>query len=459
MVSRSLRTAVLLALVSACGDKAEEADDGSLEDTAASTGDDGDGCEEIPWYPDIDSDGFGDVDSEVWACARPDGFIKNGGDCDDADASVHPAAAEVCNGIDDNCDGDTDEGVSTTLFQDSDGDGYGSVEVQGCEETSELVAEGGDCDETDAEVNPGATEECNEVDDDCDGDVDEDAGETWYTDGDYDGYGDPDSGVRDCEEPSGAVANGDDCDDSSAASYPGAEDTCDGEDNDCDGDVDEDHKAGWQLVTLGDDGIYEVDTTNAGLSLRVELGGDYEGYNPTSSDVAEDGTAIYHSNGDFTVSEFDVCDGTVSDIGPTGWGKSGAIAFGPGGNLYLVEQEADLLMTVDTTSGAATSVGSLGIDIGNNGIAYDCATDRLLVIDATTDALYEADRTTGTLTKLVGLSPDYSSVGMEYDAATGLLWTSTGSQLHEVDPSSGSATLVGTFSQSPNDLALVPTCP
>ena len=82
-------------------------------------------------------------------------------DCDDQAASVHPGAQELCNGVDDNCDGVADEGVTSWLFPDGDGDGWGQDEgaVEGCELSSGYAAQGGDCDDNDPTVHPGAEEE------------------------------------------------------------------------------------------------------------------------------------------------------------------------------------------------------------------------------------------------------------------------------------------------------------
>jgi hypothetical protein len=113
------------------------------------------------YYPDVDGDGYGDIDGEVLACVMPTGYIPFGGDCDDGDAAVNPAADEVCNGVDDNCDGVTDESTATdalTFYRDADGDGYGDPgdTVLACAAPSGYVADGGDCDDTDAAVRPGA---------------------------------------------------------------------------------------------------------------------------------------------------------------------------------------------------------------------------------------------------------------------------------------------------------------
>lgn len=91
-----------------------------------------------------------------------DGYIASS-DCDDTNASAYPGAEELCNTIDDDCDGDTDESDATdqpTWYQDSDGDGYGlstSTQVT-CNAPSGYTAQSGDCDDTDGDINPGASE-------------------------------------------------------------------------------------------------------------------------------------------------------------------------------------------------------------------------------------------------------------------------------------------------------------
>jgi len=196
------------------------------------------------WYADADADGYGDATATQQACTAPSGYGADATDCDDGDPAVNPAATEVCNGIDDDCDAAADEGVTPTWYADADADGYGdaTVTLQACTAPSGYGADATDCDDSDPAVNPAATEVCNGADDDCDGTVDgPDSADalTWYLDADGDGYGDPTSPVEDCTEPSGAVSNDDDCDDGDAAAYPGALETLDGDDDDCDGEVDE----------------------------------------------------------------------------------------------------------------------------------------------------------------------------------------------------------------------------
>ncbi len=108
---------------------------------------------------------------------------------------------------------------------------------------------GEDCDDDDPAVNPDAEEACDGVDNDCDGEIDEGFADsrTWYADGDGDGYGDPQQRARHCEQPSGWVADNTDCDDEDPTVHPGAEDAWyDGVDSDCDRADDHDADAdGW----------------------------------------------------------------------------------------------------------------------------------------------------------------------------------------------------------------------
>ena len=102
---------------------------------------------------DLDDDGYAKVD-----------------DCNDNDSSVNPNAPEICDDVDNNCDGQIDEGLKTTFYEDADGDGYGNPQLvtTACSQTSGYVTNNTDCDDTNAAVNPGATEiKKNGIDDDC----------------------------------------------------------------------------------------------------------------------------------------------------------------------------------------------------------------------------------------------------------------------------------------------------
>ena len=195
------------------------------------------------WYSDSDSDGYGDASTALVSCAQPSGMIADGTDCEDTEAAINTGADELCDLVDNNCDGTVDESTAidaSTWYTDTDSDGYGdaSSSSQACTQPTGSVSDSSDCDDTAAAVNPGATEICDSIDNNCDGAVDEDSASdalTWYADVDSDGYGDASSSSQACTQPSGSVADATDCDDGDSSSNPGATEVCDGNDNDCEG--------------------------------------------------------------------------------------------------------------------------------------------------------------------------------------------------------------------------------
>ncbi len=195
------------------------------------------------WYADADGDGYGNPAIDTTACAAPLGYVANNTDCDDSNSDINPAATEVCNGIDDNCNGLIDDGApSITFYVDSDGDGYGnpSLTIQACTQPAGYVTNNTDCNDNNANINPGATEICNGVDDNCNGLIDSaDPGITgqpvWYADADDDGFGDASSSLLSCTQPAGYVSNSTDCNDNNVNVNPGANEICNGIDDDCDG--------------------------------------------------------------------------------------------------------------------------------------------------------------------------------------------------------------------------------
>ncbi len=202
------------------------------------------GCQAL--YPDGDGDGYG-VGTASLQCLCEGVGSSVAGDCDDGSATVHPGAAEVCNGIDDNCNGFVDEGVEETFYLDSDGDGFGmaGVTVVACEAPEGYVELGSDCVDFNADIYPGAPEICNDLDDDCNGIVDEGLELiAFHADNDNDGHGSK-AGLTlskclypDGSGPPGWAPSADDCSDYDATVHPGAPALCDGKDNNCDGLVD-----------------------------------------------------------------------------------------------------------------------------------------------------------------------------------------------------------------------------
>lgn len=194
------------------------------------------------FYRDADGDGYGSA-SAVSACTRPMGYVSINGDCNDSNSAVHPAAGETCNAVDDDCDGSIDDGLATsTYYQDSDHDGYGDSahRMNSCRTVSGYVSAGGDCNDSNASIHPGAAESCNMTDDDCDGIADDGVVvPTFYRDSDSDTYGNSAMTTRACTAPTGYVARGGDCDDTRASVKPGATETCNDRDDDCDGTADD----------------------------------------------------------------------------------------------------------------------------------------------------------------------------------------------------------------------------
>ena len=151
---------------------------------------DGEVLEPDQWYTDADGDGYGDwsEDAEVIvSCESPGtGYANNADDCNDGSEYIRPGVAEICDTIDNNCNGTINEPseASPTWWGDADEDGYGDPAVQtitcqvpdGSWVFGTVLTDGSmwessaDCDDTDPLVNPGADEVCdNGVDDDCDG--------------------------------------------------------------------------------------------------------------------------------------------------------------------------------------------------------------------------------------------------------------------------------------------------
>ncbi|HYV93786.1 MAG TPA: MopE-related protein [Chitinophagales bacterium] len=193
------------------------------------------------YYADADGDGYGNPSITTQTYSAPLGYVSNATDCNDANTNIHPNVNEVCNGLDDNCNGQMDEGVKTTFYADADGDSYGnqSVTTQACSSPAGYVSGNTDCNDAIAAIHPGATETCNAVDDNCNGQIDDGVKTTYYANADGDGYGNPNVTTQACSVPAGYVSNNTDCNDASAAVHPGATEVCNGVDDNCNGQTDD----------------------------------------------------------------------------------------------------------------------------------------------------------------------------------------------------------------------------
>ena len=226
---------------------------------------------DIPLYGNLCS-GAGALDADG------DGLAACLDDCNDDDASVYPGAAEVADGLDNDCDGRVDENTSSF---DDDGDGYSEDE--------------GDCSDYSAEIVPGAREESDGIDNDCDGDVDE--GTTAFDD-DSDGFSEI----------------GGDCDDDDDEINPGAEELSDGVDNDCDGDVDE----GTGEADVDGDGwsTGDGDCADADASVYPAAPEEADGVDDDCDGTVDEGTDAYDDDGDGFREVDGDCDDSDADVGP-----------------------------------------------------------------------------------------------------------------------------------------------
>lgn len=267
---------------------------GNIDDT---------GFDPFPWYTDADNDGFTDNDNVIFSPCSPGAGYSNASsplsDCDDTNPNINPDAPEICDGIDNNCDGNIDEGFTEfTYYADADNDGFGDAanELTTCEDSAPdgYADNANDCDDTNPNINPSADEACDGIDNNCNSNIDEGLTEyTYYADMDEDGFGDAANETITCEDsaPAGYVDNANDCDDTNPDINPSASEVCDGIDNNCDSNVDE----GLAEYT------YYADTDEDGF-------GDAENETTTCEDSAPDGY----------VGNADDCDDSNPDINPNG---------------------------------------------------------------------------------------------------------------------------------------------
>lgn len=246
------------------------------------------------YYLDTDFDGYGNISSSITTCSdiAPAGYVIDTTDCDDVNPAINPGMSEVCNGIDDECNGMTDDGlIFNVYYQDFDGDGYGNpfasiitclelpfgyvTDSTDCDDANNLIQEpilyyadfdgdlygdslnlglfctifppdgyttnNLDCNDLNILINPASNEICNNLDDNCNSEIDEDLSIfTFFIDSDSDNYGNPLMDTTSCLfEIPGYVSDSSDCNDANPDINPGATEILNNQDDDCDAVIDE----------------------------------------------------------------------------------------------------------------------------------------------------------------------------------------------------------------------------
>lgn len=238
------------------------------------------------YYRDEDGDGFGNPTLEQPDCTKPSGYVEQSGDCDDRDPNTRPGAEETCDGEDNNCDSIADENLDIqTWYWDEDADGYGVEEqtVEGCAPPVGYAPLAEDCDDINPNIHPGEKEECDAVDNDCDGKVDEgDILTLMWPDADQDHYGDSDIDPElICAVAPGYSPVAGDCDDTNDEIFPTAPERCNGFDDNCNETIDEELRFRYFVDNDGDGfGGEEVQTCNPTAS-QVRGRGDCDDDDPS----------------------------------------------------------------------------------------------------------------------------------------------------------------------------------
>ncbi|HNH46160.1 MAG TPA: putative metal-binding motif-containing protein [Myxococcota bacterium] len=346
---------------------------------------DEDAVDAAVWHPDLDQDNFGDGSQVVAACTQPAGHLSDATDCDDGDVAVNPSATEVCDAVDNNCDGQVDESGSvgeTFWYADSDADSFGdpSTLLSACAAPSGYLGDATDCDDGLATVYPGAPEHCDGVDEDCDGRADNAAVDalSWYPDRDGDGFGDASQPSVSCTTLAGHVGDATDCDDGLATVNPAAPEHCDGVDEDCDGQIDDAavDAPTWYLDADAD-GYGGTSSSVVDCTLP-------QGYATTNTDC-DDGDAAYHPNApesSCTDPNDYNCDGSAgyADQDADGYAAceecdDGDATISPDGVEVCNGQDDDCNGTVDDAAADALPwyVDVDGDDHGTGAAVYACS--------------------------------------------------------------------------------------
>ncbi|MFP2903469.1 MopE-related protein [Pyxidicoccus sp. 3LFB2] len=283
------------------------------------------------FFRDGDGDGYGAGDG-VLGCTAPAQHVAQGGDCDDTTPTRSPGAAELCDGLDNNCAGGVDDGLPQgDFYLDGDRDGVGAgVVVRACLAPPNHVVASGDCDDTDSARRPGAAETCDDKDNDCDGSSDEGLPvSTYFRDADGDGFGRAAESRQKCNQPEGYVAATGDCDDGVSAVNPNASETCNDVDDNCRNGTDEGFNKTWHRDADGDGFGAQA---NPMLGCTQPMGH----VAPTATFDCNDGESAVRPNATELCNDIDDnCTGGVDEPFTTGATRKGAVCGGACPGIYV----------------------------------------------------------------------------------------------------------------------------
>ena len=315
---------------------------------------------------------------------------------------------------------------------------------------------------TPPDTGPIVDEVCDGIDNDGDGQIDEEGGPTSWADTDGDGFGDPDNSTTACDPGTGWVSNDEDCDDDDWVINPNAYDGCNGIDEDCDGLADDDHRDGWYLGTLDQAKIWKIDKATGNALIEVDFHGDSTlNYSSTDVLEAESGVAHQGVDNllwkfDVCQETLEVVGPTnVSMMGGIAYGPDTRLFGFSHGTDAIVEVNtntgnATVLYDLGFDAGAA----GMAYDCSTETLyAMDIKSDTLYTVDSNSGALLTAVPLTQNL---------YNSNGMEWDHWNKQLIVAADGKLFDVDPATGQTTYVSTVSgalDEVNDLAFFPPCP
>lgn len=309
------------------------------------------------YFIDFDLDGYGDSnDPGTILCSNPGaGFSTNDTDCNDSDNTIYLGAPELCDGKDNDCNGNTDDGLTfINYYVDNDGDGFGTGNpVSLCSDPGiGFASQDGDCDDNDEFEFPG---------------------QVWYADCDGDGFY-SDVEIVSCEIPTtncnsgqGPVGGfshtqGDDCDDEDASSYPNAPELCDNIDNNCDGNIDE----GLTFTT------YYVDSDLDGYGDNSDQGTDYcsdpgSGYSLNNTDCNDASDQIYPGATEILDNGVDEnCDGTDNYLGINDFNLTIGIHPNPSNGTFVILNDSGKSLTYSILSLNASEITTGELSIGKN---------------------------------------------------------------------------------------------